>query len=253
MRTFAPSPKLASFVREIMIVEVEQETTRLRLPEPGFVLGIRYGGVAHIGDRALPDLTLTGMSTHAWPMRTSAGGRIAMVRFHPGGAAPFFANPLHLVFGKSVALDSVLPHRADLDRVHTRVVEAKNDRERVSALEDLLLHRFERSNEDVLVTKAVRLITESRGHIQVQALVRQLAISQDPLEKRFRRIVGASPKQLASMIRLRHAIDGYRPGVSFTQLALDAGYFDQAHFNHHFRAVTGVSPRSFFKMSGCRS
>jgi AraC-like DNA-binding protein len=280
VRAFAPSPKLAPFVREIMIVEVEHETMRLRLPEPGLVLGVRYGGVAHVLDddadadadadaadddddddartTRLPDLTLTGMSTRAWPMRTSAGGRIAMVRFQPGGAAPFFQAQLHEVFGKSIALDSILPHR-DLDRASARVREAKSDAERVAALEDLLLNRF-KPLADPLVAKAVRMIVDSRGKIQVRALVRQLAISQDPLEKRFRRIVGASPKQLASMIRLRHAIDAYRPQrggggntPSLTQIALDAGYFDQAHFNHHFRAVTGVSPRRFFEMSGCRS
>jgi AraC-like DNA-binding protein len=32
-----------------------------------------------------------------------------------------------------------------------------------------------------------------------------------------------------------------------TNLALEAGYFDQAHFNKAFKQFTGLTPSSFFK------
>jgi methylphosphotriester-DNA--protein-cysteine methyltransferase len=75
---------------------------------------------------------------------------------------------------------------------------------------------------------------------------RHLGLSHDPLEKRFRRAVGASPKQYASIIRLRRVVQALQSGVSFTRASIDAGYFDQAHFNRHFRAVTGEAPGRFF-------
>jgi AraC-like DNA-binding protein len=35
--------------------------------------------------------------------------------------------------------------------------------------------------------------------------------------------------------------------MSLTSAALEAGYFDQAHFNRAFRRVTGTSPQDFFR------
>ncbi|RAW02841.1 AraC family transcriptional regulator [Pseudochryseolinea flava] len=29
-------------------------------------------------------------------------------------------------------------------------------------------------------------------------------------------------------------------------LALDYGYYDQSHLNHHFKEFTGISPKAYF-------
>jgi AraC-like DNA-binding protein len=59
--------------------------------------------------------------------------------------------------------------------------------------------------------------------------------------------VGTSPKQLASLVRLRRVIDARHTGARWARLAIEAGYFDQSHFNREFRAITGESPRRFFQ------
>ena len=250
MRSVAPSALLAPFVRDFMLVDVRDETTRVRLPEPGLVLGVRYRGSASLlaGDEAtrLADATLTGMTITARRMRTAAGSGIILARFHPGGAARFFAEPLHQLFGGTVALDDLLP-RGEVDRIRGDVTEAASDCARVAALEAFLRARLPPRPPDPVVAAAVRAISEARGAVRIRTLARQLGISQDPLEKRFRRAVGATPKQLASLLRLRHAIDSYRPGARLTQLALDAGYSDQSHFNRELRAVTGEAPGRFLR------
>jgi methylphosphotriester-DNA--protein-cysteine methyltransferase len=96
-----------------------------------------------------------------------------------------------------------------------------------------------------VVAAAVRAIVEARGALRIRELARRLAISQDPLEKRFRRAVGMSPKQLARLVRIRHAIAAYRPGMSLARLAIAAGFYDQAHFHRELRAVTGEAPGRF--------
>jgi hypothetical protein len=228
VRVLAPSAPLAPFVHEFMVVEVEAETTRIRLPEPGLVLGLRYRGsasvVAACGAERLPDATLTGMMTRARRMRTDPGSAVVLARFRPGGAAHFFAEPLHELLGVSVPLDSLLLQK-EVDRASAQVAEATSDRGRASALEALLLARQRPDLPDPIVMAALRGIGEARGALQIRALARSLAISQDPLEKRFRREVGASPKQFASVVRLRHAIGAYRPGTRLSRLAVEAGYF----------------------------
>lgn len=254
MRILAPSAWLAPFVREFMIVETAEAVTRVRLPEPGLVLGVRYRGSASLLDGAaarLPDLTLTGMTDTARRMRTAAESGVILARFRPAGAARFFAHPLHELFGSTAPLVDLLP-RGEAERLQAQVLEAADDRARVAVLESFLGERLRAEEPDPIVRAAVEALSEAQGALPIRALARRLAISQDPLEKRFRRAVGTSPKQFASLLRLRRAIDGYQPGASLAQLALEAGYFDQSHFSRALRAATGQAPGQFLRAGAHR-
>jgi methylphosphotriester-DNA--protein-cysteine methyltransferase len=95
------------------------------------------------------------------------------------------------------------------------------------------------------VGAALRAIHADPGALRVGALALDLGMSVDGLEKRFRRAVGASPKQLASIVRLRRAIGSHGRGSTLTQLAHDAGYYDQPHFIRQFVAAAGSAPKAF--------
>jgi hypothetical protein len=71
----------------------------------------------------LPNAILSGMTSTARLLRTSAGGRIALAMFRPGGTAAFFGEPLHELFGRTAPLDDLLP-RADVERATARVAQA---------------------------------------------------------------------------------------------------------------------------------
>src|SRR5690606_33864384 len=102
-------------------------------------------------------------------------------------------------------------------------------------------------DQDRLVQLAVNAIRLRPATVRVGRLAQELGLSRDRLEKRFRRIVGSSPKQLASILRLHCAVSSYRPGLTLTQLSIDAGYADQSHFNREFRLVTGATPQHLFR------
>ena len=77
-------------------------------------------------------------------------------------------------------------------------------------------------------------------------LVSGLHVSQSVLEKRFRQVVGASPKKFASIVRFKHTINTYDRNKSLTDLGYEAGFYDQAHFIKEIRHFTGDSPETFF-------
>jgi methylphosphotriester-DNA--protein-cysteine methyltransferase len=101
----------------------------------------------------------------------------------------------------------------------------------------------------MLINHAIEKIKLSHGMIRIHDLLADLPISRDPFEKKFRRLVGTSPKQYAALIRMRHVIDSYTAHHSLTDTAHAAGYFDQAHFIKDFKAFTGETPLAFFKSS----
>jgi AraC-like DNA-binding protein len=57
-----------------------------------------------------------------------------------------------------------------------------------------------------------------------------------------------SPKQFSKISRLQAALKLIGQGAfnNLTDLALEAGYYDQAHFIKDFREFTGVSPKQFY-------
>lgn len=250
MTTFPPSARLAPFVDRFTIVESAHETTRVLLPERGLVLGVRYAGAATQidGDRAvrLANAALTGLRLSARTMRTHTGSGIVLAQFRIAGAARFFAVPLHELFGITVPLDALV-RRGEVERLGERIAAQPDHARRVAVLEQFLLARMSDAASDPIATAAAAAIEGVRGSLRIAALAEELGIRQDPLEKRFRRAIGASPKQLASILRVRHAIDLGKTGASWSRVAHAVGYFDQSHFIREFRALLGEPPTRFFR------
>jgi AraC-like DNA-binding protein len=259
MKTFAPSAALAPFVRSFTIVETVEEATRTLIPDTGVLLALRYSGKAtQLEDgraTVLPNATLTGLRNTARRMHTSAGGGMVVTAFREGGAASILREPLHALFSETVELgelgDRTLAE--EIERARERMTTATDHATRVRIVERFLWEQFllqrvgREATRDALVTAAVRLIRDAGGSMSIASLGATLGVSQDRLEKRFRRTVGASPKQYASILRLRSAVVSYRTGSNLARLSVDAGYYDQPHFIRAFRSATGVAPRQFFR------
>jgi AraC-like DNA-binding protein len=252
-RAILPSVRLAPFVRAFEVVEAPAEARSARFPDPGLVLGFRYRGAAALLEgtaaRPLPDAAVTGMRNTVRRIHTAAGGGIVVVKFREGGAVTFLDVPLHELFGKVAPLDALAPP-AEVDRVLSRIAEATSDAERVAHLETFLLARHRPRAPDPVVGAALAAIQAGPGRIRIGALARSLHLGQDALEKRFRRVVGTSPKQLASLLRLRRAVQAHLRGAPLSSVPYRAGYFDQSHFVREFRATTGEAPRRFFEGDG---
>ncbi|HET9155765.1 MAG TPA: helix-turn-helix transcriptional regulator [Myxococcaceae bacterium] len=243
-----PVPSLRPWVRSFAVVESREEATRELIPEPGFVLGFRYrGGAAEVeGSRVvpLPPLSATGFRTRSRRIRTLAGSGAVFVRLTELGAAQLLDAPLRELHGRTLALEEVLPGAR---LVAEQVAESISTSGRLATLERFLLGRLRPSPVDARVAAAVAALRQHRGGIRIDALAAAVGLGQDALEKRFRAVVGATPKQLASLLRLRSVLRGLAPGRTLSQLAIEAGYADQSHFIRAFRAMTGQAPRSFLE------
>lgn len=206
----APSAPLAPWLRCYTIVETASAgMTRTLLPERGLVIGFRFAGAAHLEvggvRRSLDGTSVTGIQPTTRRMHTEARSGIVLAMFRPAGAMRFFDAPLDALFGGTHTLDALVPP-AELRRVEDQIGSARDHAARIAHLERFLRARL-RPAADPVVTAAVAAIGATHGTLRIAALARRLGISQDPLEKRFRRAVGTSPKQLASLVRLLGVID----------------------------------------------
>jgi AraC-like DNA-binding protein len=250
MQTVEPSPGLAANVRSITIVETADERTSTLIPETGVLIGIRHSGSAAqlrgASTERLPDWSVTGIRDTVRQIQTSAHGGLIVVNFRETGASRIFAAPLLELFNATANLQEWLP-RQSLERLGADLSTAQNNPARIVRIENFLAAHNHLRPPDAMVEAAIRAMRARRGNVSIRSLAQQIGVSQERFEKRFRREVGTSPKHHCSLLRLRFALNLYRRGGTLTDLALQAGYYDQSHFIREFRAVTGESPLKFLR------
>jgi AraC-like DNA-binding protein len=169
------------------------------------------------------------------------------VRFHARGAYLFFHRPLSEVTEGIVDLTDFWK---ELTRELTeRVALACSMTERVRIVEETLLGLLSKNGHyDHTVDRGIQLIETSGGQLSVVQLARHLGVSNRQLTRRFQNTVGLGPKEFARIIRFLQAVRCLRDShsVTLTETAISCGYFDQAHFNHEFRELAGMTPGEFF-------
>ena len=75
-------------------------------------------------------------------------------------------------------------------------------------------------------------------------VARDAGLSRRRFTALFREQVGLTPKLYCRLGRFRQVVRRSAAGapVDWAQVALDGGYYDQAHMAHEFREFSGVSP-----------
>ena len=228
-----------------MILESEGGLQNNILPDTTMTMAFRLrGAITHPAQPAgnFPISFIAGIRKSALTVNYEKDTLNLMVIFREGAASAFFDTPLHEFAGMPLPLHQL----ASVRDIEEQLCESLSNKERVSIIENWLLSRLKDFTPDALIQHAIQKIRSSAGELRIKDLVASLPISRDPFEKKFRRMVGTSPKQFASIVRLRNLIDQYSGEDTFTDVAHRAGYYDQAHFIKDFQSFTGKTPSAYF-------
>jgi len=249
---YIPGDSLRPFVKHYLIIDSESGMESRILPDSSIVMAFRCKGRVSYEEggitNPLPVSVITGLRKSIRLLDYSKKTATLLVAFHEGGAAAFFKEPLHELFGLHLGLDHLI-RCSRLVEIEERLAEATNNLQQISMVEQFLCSILKNPQLDPLILKAVQAIKSSHGDIRIKDLVTELPVSLDTFEKRFKRIIGASPKQFLTIVRLRSLIERYPQAKSLTDAAVMAGYFDQAHFIKASKSFTGQTPTAFFNAS----
>lgn len=233
LETYTPTALLQPFVKSYIVVDCSEAMLNSMLPDTSLIMGFRYKGTTrYITDeteRALPFAVVAGLRKSIQLMKDAEHTANLLVIFHTAGASAFIKEPLHQLFGEIVSLDDCTGFKA-LGEIEERLCEAGSDIQRIQIVEEFLISRLYHAQTDALVSGAVQIINSHKGYIRVKDLAARLHISIDAFEKRFRRTVGATPKQLCNIVRMNSIVHNIHNN-RLVETALEAGYYDQAHFS----------------------
>jgi len=168
------------------------------------------------------------------------------VNFTPIGAHLFLGLPMHTLTNRVVELDDIFGAKAH--RLVAQLHEASSWEARFAILDAAIIARLaEASTPSLSVAGAWQRLNETGGHLNIGTLAAELGCSQKHLIAQFREQIGLPPKVVARIMRFNRVVSllKHDDGVRWAKIALDCGYYDQAHFIRDFREFAGSTPSEF--------
>jgi AraC-like DNA-binding protein len=97
------------------------------------------------------------------------------------------------------------------------------------------------------IALALREFAKRPHDTRISAVTGMSNLSPKRFIERFKTTVGVTPKHYCRILRFQHALSHAENGhrMDWTRIAMDCGYFDQAHFIHDFRAFAGITPTGY--------
>jgi AraC-like DNA-binding protein len=123
----------------------------------------------------------------------------------------------------------------------------------LSAVRHLLEVHVENRRQIVAVGQESSVVSQVRDYIEdhysENISLAQLGslMSRSPFQiaRAFSKMVGLPPHAYLESVRIRHAREMLKSGMSAVDTALATGYPDQSHFTHRFRRSTGITPGQY--------
>lgn len=243
-----PTEQLKPYIKYFIVSENELESEYKVFPSSGLVIGFQYKGqLSTIKGNTLNTLTsagITGITDGYKIFKNSADIGTILVYFTEIGFAHFTLQPANELFNLSLSLDNIFD-KNEISQVEEKLLNATTDKQRIKIVEQFFLSQLKDIQTDKLIIEAVKLIYQSSGTIRVKELNEKLCISQSPFEKRFRKVVGTTPKKFASIVRFNTVLENLGKAKSLTEICYENNFFDQAHFIKNFKQFTGDTPENF--------
>jgi AraC-like DNA-binding protein len=165
-------------------------------------------------------------------------------KFRPGAFRPFIGFDVAELTDRSIDVAEAFGDGSVADAVRA----TEDDTERIAAVEAFLRERLPEPDGNVIaIARMARAMLDDPTITRVEDLTERFGMSARTLQRLFRRYVGVGPKWVLQRYRLHEAVERIADGEGgdWAALALDLGFFDQAHFTNAFTALVGVSPAEY--------
>jgi AraC-like DNA-binding protein len=189
---------------------------------------------------------ISGVQSRKFTTTLEGQGRVFGMKFRPGAFRPFLGGSVAALRDQSVDISKVFGKAGT--QLASQLSGFDSDQDAAAALERFLLERLPPTDAKAeLAGNIVDEVAENRAIIAVEQLVDRWHMNKRSLQALHHEYVGVGPKWVINRYRLHEALERLHQGsaINCTQLALELGYFDQAHFIRDFRALVGCTPAAY--------
>ncbi|TMR22972.1 helix-turn-helix transcriptional regulator [Nonomuraea turkmeniaca] len=215
-----PGPDLAGRVACVWHQVSETGTTHLVVPDA--CVDLIWGPEG---------LFVAGPDTGPMPTPMAAGDTFTGIRFKPGAVGDVFGVPVHELRDQRIPLPALPGLPIDESC-------APRPEWRLEAMRAAVARRLTRSDAaDPAAPAIAKALMAGRT---VTEVAWDLGFSDRQLHRRAVAAFGYAPKTLQRIVRFQRALRLARAGVPLAEVAVTAGYTDQAHLSHDVKRLSGV-------------
>ena len=172
------------------------------------------------------------------------------VRLSALGAYHFLGIPMKEIVNAETGSRNLW--RDIASEIEEKVFFAQNTQQRSQIIQHYLQLQLSRNGYiHKGIEFCVNQIRQTKGQISVDALADKVGISNRQLVRRFNKCIGLSPKEFIRITKFISSLDrmNFAKNQSLTEIAVDSGYYDQAHFIHDFKEFSGMTPTDYMASS----
>lgn len=247
---------LSKYIQNYYIVEIDSSINFLPkervYPTGSASMVFHYGSPSKFQEKNSSEyiesnLVICGQHNKYYDLSLSGKTSMILIIFKPHGLKSFFNFPITELFNENISLQNLAKN--ETLELEDKLFNSSDNKQRISHLESFLIKRLIHNNDFDRIEHAVKMIEDAKGQIKTQYIAQEVCLGIKQFERTFSKHVGMNPKKFSSIIRFQNVIQMKRKhkNSNMFQLAFDNGYYDQSHFIHDFKSLTGLTPKHFFR------
>ncbi len=247
-QNYPPPTLLSNLIQTLWYVERDfspPNSTFQVLPDSRIELIFSFGSpLFSTSNEQLSPSFVVGLLDTAVSLKADGVVRLIGVRFYPWGFHALFGELFNLpLSGIQLAGEPLNELGRQLESRLVQGVPSAIDGLRADLTDQALRASLK---EKAFVIAAQQILFE-KGTLDLAELADTLFVSPRTLRRKFQAILGKNPKTLARIARFEVVRNSLwaNPNSELSDLALVAGYADQAHMQREFRQFAHQTPRQF--------
>ncbi|GAB3953456.1 hypothetical protein GCM10028805_37200 [Spirosoma harenae] len=148
-------------------------------------------------------------------------------------------------------IDAEAVFSSDIRTVTEQLKNASSYAEMIGWVEVFVAKLIRRSKKDAHgIDQVAQLLWQNSQAISMDWLASQSCLCPRQFERKFKERMGVPAPQLARISRFDKAflMKNAQPHKDWLSIALQCGYYDYQHLVRDYKAITGLTPPSFFQL-----
>lgn len=182
---------------------------------------------------------------------SSSCEEMMVIVFKPGAGFPLVHKPASLFTNKVIQAEEIFGN--SILKLLDELKKPSEPETKFGEIEKWLKKQLKEDDFYTdIIQKSIHEIENLAIEVNIKEIAEKSGFSQKQFIQIFKKYVGITPKQLHRIKRFNEILSAIENNdkISWTKIAIDCGYFDQAHFIKDFYSFSGLNPSQYLHEIG---
>lgn len=170
-----------------------------------------------------------------------------LIEFTPTGFYYIFHSSPASILNSLVDPSQFVPHET-IENLTGKLQATDDPFAQIDIIQDYLIElSYHALPFCAYIEKAIRILENNIGKNVIKDVALAVHKSERQFSRQFSKMVGLSPKQYSKILQLHYVINlmNLKEYSSLKEISYSANFYDQSHFDHHFKDLVGITPNEF--------